>query len=354
MHHRIYSSAALAFALGLLSACAQNEVAPEAVASAALAPAATSARESALAAVVAMPAADRYEVRYFEWHDEARQRPVAVKLYMPAQGRAETGTANVNPTPLVVFSHGIGGSREGYTYLGKHWAANGVASMHLQHVGSDRTLWRGNPLTLVSRLQDAASESEAMDRARDLRYALDQLLADPVAQRVDVSRIAAAGHSYGANTTLLVAGARVTRDGKVLDFSDPRVRAAVILSAPPFYGEADTAGILQNVHIPTLHITAQDDDIRIPGYYSGVDDRRAVFAATGSADKTLVVFKAGSHSMFTDRLGTGGAAWNPQVKAATRDLSLTFLRSVFDGNTTAFEPEVARHQALYQDVSRRH
>ena len=85
-----------------------------------------------------------------------------------------------------------------------------------------------------------------------------------------------------------------------------------------------------------------------------VDDRRAVFAATGSADKTLVVFKAGSHSMFTDRLGTGGAAWNPQVKAATRDLSLTFLRSVFDGNAKAFEPELARHQAMYQDLDSRH
>ena len=354
MPHRPYFSAALALALGLLSACAQTEVAPEAATSAVLAPAANSARELALAAVVAMPAADRYEVRYFEWQDEARHRMVAVKLYMPVQGQMLSGFASTNPVPLVVFSHGIGGSREGYTYLGKHWAANGIASMHLQHVGSDRTLWRGNPLSLVSRLQDAASESEAMDRARDLHFALDQLLADPVAQRVDASRIAAAGHSYGANTTLLVAGARVTRDGKALDFSDPRIRAAVILSAPPFYGEADTAGILQNVHIPTLHITAQDDDIRIPGYYSGVNDRRAVFAATGSADKTLVVFKAGSHSMFTDRLGTGGAVWNPQVKTATRDLSLTFLRSVFDGNTTAFEPEVARHQALYQDVSRRH
>ncbi len=341
MPTRLLSTTTLALAIGLLSACAQPG--NFAVAESGI----PSAREVALAAVLPMPGADRYEARYFEWQDEARRRQVNVKVYLPtAQGQG--------PVPLVVFSHGIGGSREGYTYLGKHWAANGIASMHLQHVGSDRSLWRGNPLTLVSRLQDAASESEAMDRARDLRFALDQLLADPVAQRVDAGRIAAAGHSYGANTTLLVAGARVTRDGKALDFSDPRIRAAVILSAPPFYGEADTAGILQNVHIPTLHITAQDDDIRIPGYYSGVDDRRAVFAATGSADKTLVVFKAGSHSMFTDRLGTGGAVWNPQVKAATRDLSLGFLRSVFDGNTRAFEPEVARHQALYQDFNWHH
>ncbi len=47
--------------------------------------------------------------------------------------------------PLVVFSHGIGGSRQGYSYLGKHWSARGVASLHVQHIGSDAALWRGNP-----------------------------------------------------------------------------------------------------------------------------------------------------------------------------------------------------------------
>jgi hypothetical protein len=100
--------------------------------------------------------------------------------------------------------------------------------------------------------------------------------------------------------------------------------------------------------VPTLHITSTADDIRIPGYYSGVDDRTAVFASTGSARKALAVFKDGSHSMFTDRLGTGGAQWNPQVKAATRELSLDFLRSVFEGQPAGFKPAAARHQALLQ------
>ena len=70
--------------------------------------------------------------------------------------------------------------------------------------------------------------------------------------------------------------------------------------------------------IPTLHITATDDVIRIPGYYSGADDRLAEFEATGSARKVLAMFEGGSHSMFTDRAGTGGATLNPQVKAATQ------------------------------------
>ena len=302
-----------------------------------------SGREAALAAALPMPAAASYESRYLEWHDAERSRPVLAKLYLPAGATAQL--------PLVVFSHGIGGSREGYTYLGKYWAAQGVASLHLQHAGSDRSIWTGNPLALVSRLQDAARESEAVARAVDVRFALDQLLAGPHGRRLDPGRIAAAGHSYGANTTLLVAGATVERNGQTLQYRDPRVKAAILISAPPFYGESHLDAILGPVQIPTLHITATADDIRIPGYYSGLQDRAAVYAATGSRHKWLAVFKDGSHSIFTDRLGTGGEALNPQVKAATRELALDFLKFAWDRQgDAAFSDWQGRHRALLAQV----
>lgn len=304
------------------------------------------ARESSLAGALPMPGAASHETRYFSWEDSRRARKVLAKLYLPAQSSG--------PVPLVVFSHGIGGSREGYTYLGKYWAANGYASLHLQHAGSDRNLWAGNPLTLVSRLQDAAHESEAKDRALDLAFALDRILASDLAASIDTARIAAAGHSYGANTTLLVAGAQLRREGRMVEFGDPRIRAAVVISAPPFHGESDAQDILRHVRIPTLHITAAADDIRIPGYASGLQERVDVFAATGGARKSLAVFKDGSHSIFTDRLGTGGAEWNPRVKAATRELALDFLRSVFDGAPDAFETSAARHGSLLERLENRY
>ena len=120
-----------------------------------------------------------------------------------------------------------------------------------------------------------------------------------------------------------------------LDLRDPRIKAAIVLSAPPFYGEASPQQILGPVRVPSLHVTATEDIIRIPGYYSGADDRVAVFDATGSTRKTLAVFSGGSHSMFTDRPGTGGVQLNPQVKEATRELSLAFLNSVFKGDEAA-------------------
>ena len=304
----------------------------------------SASREAALAAALPMPAAALYATRYLEWNDAARSRAVPAKLYMPE------GSAAV---PLVVFSHGIGGSREGYSYIGKFLAANGFASLHLQHVGSDRSIWGGNVLQMVGRLQTAAKDTEAIARVQDLRFALDSLMADPeLGKRVDASRIAAAGHSYGANTTMLAAGARVVRDGKALEFKDTRIKAAIIISAPPFYGESDFAPILQPISIPSMHITATKDDIDIPGYRSLAADRTKVFDAMGGAVKALAVFEGGSHSIFTDRLGTGGSELNPKVKAATRELTLAFLNSVLLGKSEALKAWPAQHAPLVASFKR--
>jgi predicted dienelactone hydrolase len=273
--------------------------------------------------------ASAFETHDLDWVDASRERAVPVRLYWPESDR---------PVALVVFSHGIGGSRRGYSYLGEYFASHDIASLHLQHVGSDRSLWRGNPFALVGRLQDAAQEREALARVKDLSFALDRLLAnDEFGARVDRSRIAAAGHSYGANTAMLAAGALVERDGRRVSLRDARIKAAVLLSAPPFYGEKDPGTILRAVTLPTLHITATEDTIRIPGYYSPVSDRLAVFEAMGSPVKALAVFEGGSHSIFTNRRGTGGDELNPKVKAATRELALAFLRQVFDGAGEALE-----------------
>ena len=47
-----------------------------------------------------------------------------------------------------------------------------------------------------------------------------------------------------------------------------------------------------------------------------------------AAPKVLAVFKDGSHSIFTDRMGTGGLNLNPKVKIATRQLALAFLDGI--------------------------
>ena len=143
-----------------------------------------------------------------------------------------------------------------------------------------------------------------------------------------------------------MAGARVPRPGGAIDLRDERVRAAVVISAPPFYGEGDPHRILADITVPSLHVTCTDDVIRIPGYYSGYGDRLAVFDATGGPRKWLAVYEGGSHSMFTDRRGSGGVALNPQVKRATQALVLAFLRGVFDGNQSGLLAWPQQHADL--------
>src|SRR5581483_2551842 len=46
----------------------------------------------------------------FDWHDDKRNCDVPVKVYFP--------TGEAKPLPVIVFSHGLGGTREGYEYLG--------------------------------------------------------------------------------------------------------------------------------------------------------------------------------------------------------------------------------------------
>lgn len=284
-----------------------------------------------------------YLVTDFDWVDHTRSRPVPARLYWPM------GAAPDASVPLVVFSHGIGGSRQGYSYLGKHWSARGVASLHVQHVGSDAALWRGNPFGVVDRLQAAAQETEAIARAADVRFALDQMLSEETGSRgaaVNRQRLIAAGHSYGANTTLLTVGAQVVRDGRTIDCLDSRFSAAVVISAPPFYGEPDLAAVLSKVSVPTIHVTSTDDVIEVPGYHSGADDRLAIFDAIANPNKLLAVFRGGSHSMFTDRPFTGGLSLNAKVKVATADLSLAFFDLIFKSDGAA----LAQWQTFWRSI----
>jgi dienelactone hydrolase len=294
----------------------------------------------------------QFQVLDIDAVDAPRQRSVPMRLYLPAQANA------AQPVPVLLFSHGIGGSRMGYRYLGEHFASHGIAALHVQHVGSDRQIWGGGSIfSLIGRLQGAAQDAEALARVQDLRFALDELLRGPQANAIDAHRVVVAGHSYGANTALLASGARVLRDGKALSLRDERIRAAILISAPPFYGEASFVPILSPIELPTLHVTATEDVIRIPGYYSGASDRVKVFEATGrqtagGAHKWLAVFSGGSHSMFTDRAGTGGVALNPQVKQATKSLALAFVQATLGSEPQAlaawperYAPLLARFEA---------
>ncbi|WP_067473606.1 alpha/beta hydrolase family protein [Actinomadura hibisca] len=160
---------------------------------------------------------------------------VSVKpVVLPAPGRGEDLQVRVSaPTtghdlPIVVFSHGFGWSMDGYAPLADYWAAHGFVVLQPTHLDS-RTLGlpADDPRTpLIWRI-----------RVEDLKRVIDGLdlleAAVPgLAGRLDRSRIAVAGHSWGAQTASMLLGARVLDAEGVPgeDMSDPRVTAGVLLA----------------------------------------------------------------------------------------------------------------------------
>jgi len=58
-----------------------------------------------------------------------QKRIVPLRIYAPTNEAAAS---------VILFSHGLGGSREACKYLGNHWAGRGYVAVFMQHAGSDR------------------------------------------------------------------------------------------------------------------------------------------------------------------------------------------------------------------------
>jgi predicted dienelactone hydrolase len=251
------------------------------------------------------PGPHEVAVTRYAWKDNRRQREVSVKIYFPAQG--------AGPFPVIIFSHGLGGSREGYEYLGRHWASHGYVSVHLQHLGSDRAVWENSWSKLLALRQAAHNLQNSLNRPLDVSFALDQLVIlnqseGPFQGRLDLTRVGAAGHSFGAYTTLAVAGQVFGRPGgREISLADPRIKAAIPMSSPVPRNKEILPQAFAKISIPCLHMTGTRDDSPIGQTKAG--DRRLPFDYTNSSDQYLVTFQDGDHMVFSDhqRLLSRGA-----------------------------------------------
>jgi len=107
-------------------------------------------------------------------------------------------TPSLSQLPLIVLSHGTGGSAVQLAWLGTALARAGFIAVAVDHPGNNST-------------ESYTAEGFVLwwERATDLSDVLDGILADgDIGPHVDTSRIGAAGFSIGGYTVLELAGAR--------------------------------------------------------------------------------------------------------------------------------------------------
>ncbi len=237
-----------------------------------------------------------------EWTDPARGgRAVPYKIYRPeilcdAQ------------YPVVIWSHGMGGTRDGAGFLGRFLASYGFIHVHIQHIGTDDTLWRGmdgHPWDNIRRAH--ISWETVRNRYLDVPFALSCLVAmnrdDPLYKgKLDFARLGMSGHSFGALTTQVMAGQPAGREGNLEDLSDDRFVSGILYSPiPGFSHQTGGADIYAGIKKPLLHMTGTSDESPIENF--GYQKRLDVFEGAGDAPQHLFVLEGGDHMVYNGSRG---------------------------------------------------
>jgi predicted dienelactone hydrolase len=221
------------------------------------------------------------------WADAVRQRSLPWRLRLPA---------GAGPWPLVLFSHGLGGSVEAGTVWGAAWAAAGLAVLHVQHPGSDTETLRAG----LHQLRAAGSAEQLLARVHDVRFTLDEVarraaLGEAHWTQLNQGAIGLAGHSFGALTTQAIAGQRYP---VATAYSDPRPRAFIAFSpSHPATAQLSRDGAFGGITRPFLAVTGSEDGDPFGSYTSG-EPRARVFEGLPPGQRALLWLDGADHMTF--------------------------------------------------------
>ena len=158
--------------------------------------------------------------------------------------------------PLVVISHGTGGSHLLYRNLAVHLAHYGFVVLLPEHPRNNRN---NNDL--------AGTAANLANRPRHLHLAIDWAYShDDFGPHLETGAVAVIGHSMGGYTALAIAGGIPTafphetpdRQSRRVDVSpDDRVKALVLFAPAAAWFMAPDA--LHAVRVPMLMLTAEHD-----------------------------------------------------------------------------------------------
>jgi predicted dienelactone hydrolase len=220
------------------------------------------------------------------------------------------------PCPVILFSPGLGSSRENYAYLGEGWAKSGFVCVFLEHPGSGPAIFKDNdPKHGAAAMRQVLKEPQhILDRAQDISFVIDELTRlnrekSPLQNHLDLAHLGIAGHSYGAGAVMISAGERVPEVGE--KYRDSRITAVVAMSPPIFYGLT-----FENVRIPVFVAIGTRD-----AGFTHTWFRQTIYDKIKSRGTCLVILKGAEHFTFGDPLQVRDRVkteeFHPLILAAT-------------------------------------
>lgn len=268
-----------------------------------------------------------------------RKKPLVVRVYEP------TGTGKA---PVVVFSHGFGANEDAFEPICQNWAKGGYVVLSLRHEDADKLsggAGRNQQTgTLRDRLQRARSggtgasgaltgqlsglPEQSEPRIGDVMFLLDhlddvQVKAPALKGRLDTSKIAMTGHSFGGFLSMAIGGVRFdTKSKKQASFLDPRVKALIPISAAGIGEFGLTAESWKDSTLPTLYISGTKDTR--PGH--PITWRRDPFEHTKN-NVNLLTIEGANHFSYGGRFPT-------PITRIVEKMTLAFLDQTLKGQRT--------------------
>ena len=271
--------------------------------------------------------------------DSTRAKDLPVRIYYPyAKG----------PFPVIIFSHGAGGSKEGYAYLGHHWASHGYVCIHPSHADSvAMNRKKGREYSLRDAVREALTDPKAWrNRPKDISFIIDSLgefekEAPQLKGKMDRARIGVGGHSFGAYTSQLIGGAKIAAEqaGKTKNFRDSRVSAVLLISAqgPGQMGLA--TGSWDSMSLPMMDMTGSEDKGALG---QSPEWRMEAFRSSPAGDKYHVFVEGATHGSFTglvlkgrNRLTDAISGTDPKILDYTKIATTSFWDAYLKGDRKA-------------------
>ncbi|OJY35955.1 MAG: hypothetical protein BGP06_19140 [Rhizobiales bacterium 65-9] len=181
---------------------------------------------------------------------------------------------------VILFCHGLGSNGGEYVELSSYWARRGYLVIHPTFADSIDRVARAEPalgldpdadLTGWSALPSVRARMHEILHAPSswlarvaltavVMDALEDIIAATVGRQAKPVLCAVAGHSFGAYTAQLLAGAEIDLpDGQTGRFRDPRFAAALLLSAQGRDQQGLRDGSWKAVNVPMLNVTGTLD-----------------------------------------------------------------------------------------------